>query len=175
MPIQMISKQNELPVDHYGVRLNWGSIICGSFITLAVGLFFVLLGNALGLSAVNIVNLDASVAVKTWSWTYTLITLAGSFYVGGYCTTRLGGISSNIPGALHGLTSWALSGVAIVAFGMTQSPIFKDIIGGNGTSGANWLVLFIALFGGLLSMTGGMNGCVSKEVSIEREKPVRAA
>ncbi len=142
----------------YGNRINWGAIFCGSFVTVASGVFFMLLGNAVGLSALNVVAAGVGTALRDWSWIYALATLIISFYIGGFTTASLANIRSSGASALHGFSTWAVSGVFMVVASLFFSPYFRTILGGTGPNDANWLILCVAGGGCLLSILGGLSG-----------------
>src|SRR6185437_15757768 len=87
-----------------GTQIHWSSIFSGAFTTLGSGLFFLLLGNAIGLSAFHATA--STGALEVWSWIYTAITMIYSFYIGAFVGTRSGEITNATSGELQGVVSW---------------------------------------------------------------------
>jgi hypothetical protein len=79
-----------------------------------------------------------------------------SFGFGGYFGARLADVEAHGPDAMHGLGTWAVAGVVIIAFGLTTNDSFRQIFHGAGTDSVNWLFACIAWFGSLAAAFGGM-------------------
>lgn len=168
-----------------GMRVNWGGIFAGAFVTLGAGIVFLLLGNAVGLATANVVNpavrgaMAPSTALVAWSWIYGLVTMLFCFYLGGYFASRIGQIENSQHGALYGLASWALATVAITAFGSLVSLTVQQTLLGIASNGANWLMFLTVAGGAFFAAMGGMSGRVpfSRYVTPadEGEERVRAA
>ncbi|HLE00533.1 MAG TPA: hypothetical protein VJB59_09750 [Bdellovibrionota bacterium] len=176
MAFDMIRRRSADTSGRFGVKLNWGSIFSGAIVTLGVGLMFVLLGNALGLSASNLVRDNVGSGLRAGSWIYNLLTLVAAFYAGGYTSSRACGLDDYSPALFHSISCWALTGLFIVGFGITQSDVFRQIIAGTGPASARWLVLCVSLFGLLASIMGGKSGVsMSEQVPItesERDRDI---
>jgi hypothetical protein len=109
-----------------GLKVSWGGIWSG--VLLAVGLLLLLaaLGAAIGISAVQPGESDASTFAKG-AGIYAAISLLIALFVGGWASTRLGAISDRATSLCEGALVWvvsvllmgflAASGVASVAGG----------------------------------------------------------
>ena len=149
--------------------MSWSAILAGSVATLGVGLMFMLLGNALGLSVGNLIRGSSSVS-QVFCWIYGFVTLSFSFLVGGYFASRMAGLDSRKSGIAHGLVSWAFSGVFIVVMGLNYSAVFTSIMNGTGPADATWLVCSVSLIGAVMSVLGGIAGRASREKISETEE-----
>lgn len=90
-------------------RVGWGGIIAGTLVTIALMFMFTLLGSAIGLSALKLeAGQTPSQGAAIGAGIYAFITLLISFYVGGYCATRLCQPRMKSNAAMHGLSTWAL-------------------------------------------------------------------
>jgi hypothetical protein len=58
---------------------------------------------------------------------------------------------------MHGLGTWAVAGVFIIAFNLMTNDSFRQIFHGAGTNSLNWLFVCIAWFGGWAAAFGGVN------------------
>ncbi len=159
MPLEMVRNENEErpfgPPRYHGVRVNWGSIFCGTFASMGLSLLALLLGNAIGLGALNMVSATAGNGLKAATFIYTIVTLGLAFYAGGMGTSLAGELTSRVSGMVHGFISWALALTSVVAYGIVFSSIFRAVVGGIGPSGANWLVALTTIFSCGLAMVGG--------------------
>lgn len=98
-----------------GSSVSWGAIFAGAFIALAVQIVFTLLGSAIGLSTFDPQQGETLEAGATTAFgIYFLITMIISFFVGGYCASRLAGFKFRTAAMLHGLSSWAVISVFLV-------------------------------------------------------------
>lgn len=141
----------------YGVRVNWGGIFFGAFMTLALLGLTVLFGNAIGLAPWKVSDAAASGAIRVLSWIYTFLSSVISFGLGGFFGARLSDVEAHVPDALHGLGAWAVSGVALIVYELATSDGFRQIFHGSGSNSVNWLFICIAWFGALAAAFGGMN------------------
>lgn len=137
------------------LRVNWGAIIAGSFITLAFGTVFLALGHAIGVQGF----LPGSEGPLLGSWLYTFATLLISFFCGGYCTTRIASFDHRIHGVFHALTGWAvaiISSFAVASFAVPAF-LFQFILT------TDWLMFLSFGIGAGTAMVGGAVG-----ISVER-------
>lgn len=141
----------------YGVRVNWGGIFFGAFMTLAFIGLSVLFGNAIGLAPWKVSNANVSAVIRVLSWIYTFLSMVVSFGLGGFFGARLADVEARGPDAMHGLGTWAVSGVFIIAYGLMTNDSFRLIVHGAGTNSLNWLFICIAWFGGWAAVIGGVN------------------
>jgi hypothetical protein len=96
-----------------GLRISWGGIWAGVLTVLGTLLFLTTLGLAVGISAADPGNTDASalgLGAAIWSGLALLVAL----FVGGMAATRLGMIYDRATGAFEGALVWVLSFIAIL-------------------------------------------------------------
>lgn len=141
-----------------GIRCNWGAIFCGAFATLAVGILFLLLGNAIGISPIHVLDDRASDALRIGSGVYAGAAWVVAFFVGGLACTRVGRIEEESTRTLYGFLSWAVSGVLTLILAVQTSFIFRVVLTGEGSDAANWLMVSVAGAGALASAMGGRLG-----------------
>lgn len=124
-------------------RVSWGSIFAGTAVALVLLCALNLLGVGIGLATLNPASGDSpdastlSIAAAIWY----VVTAVISVVAGGWIAGRLSGKPRRSTGALHGLTSWAVTTLVVVYFLTTA-------IGG----------LFGGAFGALGSAIGGVAG-----------------
>jgi hypothetical protein len=107
----IIHEHAEAPLD--GLRISWGGIWAGVLTVLGTLLFLTTLGLAVGVSAVDPTDTDAStvgIGAAVWSAVSLLIAL----FIGGMAATRLGMIFDRATGAFEGALVWVVSFVAIL-------------------------------------------------------------
>lgn len=96
-----------------GLRISWGGVWAGALTVLGTLLFLSTLGLAIGISAVDPADPNASalgVGAAIWSGVALLIAL----FVGGMAATRLGMVYDRAAGAFEGALVWVLSFIAIL-------------------------------------------------------------
>lgn len=97
-------------------KVSWGAIFAGVAVALAVQFLLNLLGVGVGAAVLDPAtsdNPDASafsIAGGIWFVIAGLI----SAFVGGYIASRVSGRPSNTTGGFHGLTSWAVTTLAVL-------------------------------------------------------------
>ncbi|MBI3556849.1 MAG: hypothetical protein HY074_11350 [Deltaproteobacteria bacterium] len=159
MPLEMVknNKEDQAGISHryHGVRVNWGSIFGGAFVSMGLSVLFLVLGNAIGLAASNMINPTAGGGLVTGTFIYTIVTLAISFYVGGLATSLAGDLVTRVSGMLHGMVSWALAVTFVALYGIMFIPSVRAIVAGIGPNGANWLVALTTIFSCVLATVGG--------------------
>jgi hypothetical protein len=107
----IVHEHFEVPLE--GRRISWGGIWAGVLTVMGTLLFLTTLGIAVGISAVDPTNTDASafgIRAAIWSGLSLLIAL----FVGGMAATRLGMIFDKAAGAFEGALVWVLSFVLIL-------------------------------------------------------------
>lgn len=159
-----------------GVSFRWSSIFAGAFATLGFGLFFLLLGNAVGLSIANTVNPAVGGALRFWSWIYVAATFVFSYFLGSFVSTRSNDIVSLAAGGLQGVISWGLASTIGMALAVMESPTALHVIQGVGPGSGNWLAICIIGLGLPSAILGGMSGKEAvRYTRVEQEKIQRAA
>jgi ABC-type multidrug transport system fused ATPase/permease subunit len=143
------------------VRMNWSAIFAGACLTLGFGIFFLLLGNAIGLSVVNTVRTDISGALKFLSWLYMAAAFVFSYFIGSYLSTRSDAVNTPASSIVHGLTIWSLSSAVFVAVASIASIGVRILLAGLASNPANWLVLCIVGLGAIAACAGGIVGKAS--------------
>lgn len=168
MPVRLIRIERGGPALH--VRMCWSSIFAGAFLTLGFGLFFLLLGNAVGLNAANTVRADISGTLRSWSWVYVASSWVFSFFLGGILSTRSAEIDSPSSGVIHGLTSWGLASTLIGVGGAVSSIGFRALLVGLAVDRANWLSACIIGLGAVGAAMGGLLGKFTSTEAFRMEK-----
>jgi hypothetical protein len=156
-----------------GTRFHWSSIFAGAFATLGFALFFLLLGNGIGLSINNALNPAVTGGLKAVSWVYMVVTMTASYYLGSLCATRPNDeIKSRAEGGLHGVITWALASVLGAFFAARAGVTAGDILNGVGPNAGNWLAIFVMGLGFAAAISGGMSVRTSarRETRVEEEE-----
>jgi hypothetical protein len=157
MPLRVI-RVDSRSVGH-GVQFQWNSILTGAFLSFGFGLFFLLLGNAVGLSIANLLGgAGVSSGLRFWTWIYYAVTLVFSFLSGCYLATRSNQIVSSAAGMVHGMASWAFCCFVTVIMAILISPIASAVLSGVAPNTINWLAICVAGLGLPASIVGGMIG-----------------
>lgn len=137
------------------VRLSWSGICAGTCLTLGFGIFFLLLGNAIGLNMLNTVRTDIGGALKFFSWLYMAVTFIFSYGAGAYFCSHSNVIDTQSSGMVHGLTSWALSSAIFVAVATIASIGTRILLAGLASNAANWLAVCIVGVGAVVAAASG--------------------
>jgi len=153
------------------VKFHWSAIPSGAFITLGLGVFFLLLGNAVGLSTATLMNMAATSALRFWTWIYFAATLVFSYAVGGVVAGRQSEIKRPGSGALHGMASWGLASIIGFLVGGICSPTFRANLAGAGPNNVNWLLACIVGLGFFGALMGGMLGKEAERYIRVEEQP----
>ena len=104
-------------------RLSWGAVFAGLVVALALQAVLMLLGTAIGLTAMD--GTDRGLGIGAGIW--LILSVLVSLYVGGLVTGRLAGVLTRGDGALHGILVWGLS--TILALYLLASGV-SSILGG---------------------------------------------
>jgi hypothetical protein len=92
-------------------RINWGAIVAGSALALAIAILLSLLGSAIGLSISDNVN-DRSLQIGAVIW--AILVTAGGLFLGGFVASQLTTGENKVEGALYGVLVWALTFALLV-------------------------------------------------------------
>ena len=118
-------------------RVSWGAILAGMVVALVVQVLLTMLGVGVGAAALDPGGGDSPQAstfsIVSLIW-YAVSGIVAAF-AGGYMAARMSGKTAATTGALHGLTTWAVT-TLLVPYLVTTS--LGSIIGGTfrGISGA---------------------------------------
>jgi hypothetical protein len=97
-------------------KVSWGAIFAGVAVALVTQLLLNLLGAGIGAAVIDPASYDnpsaTTLSVSTAVW-FVVSGVIASF-VGGYVASRLSGRPVKSTGALHGLTSWAVTTLVVV-------------------------------------------------------------
>ncbi|WP_337270760.1 PhnA-like protein [Oryzifoliimicrobium ureilyticus] len=97
-------------------RVSWGAVFAGVAVTLVSQLLLNLLGAGIGAAIIDPMSNNNPTAttfsISTAGW-FIVSGIVASF-VGGYVASRLSGRPIRSTGALHGVTSWAVTTLLIV-------------------------------------------------------------
>lgn len=131
-------------------KVSWGAVFAGVVVGLVVQILLTVLGAGIGVATLRPVA-GANPAASTFSivagiW-YVLSGLIGA-YTGGYIAARMSGKALPTTGALHGLTTWAVTTLVVLYF-LTST--VGSIVGGA--------------FSGIASAVGGVSNIVSQTAS----------
>ena len=118
-------------------KVSWGAIFSGVALALIVQVLLTMLGVGIGVATLdpgtgdNPAASTFSIAAGIW---YVVSGLIAAF-AGGYVAARMSGKTAATSGALHGLTTWAVTTLLVLYF-LTSS--VGALVGGvfNGVSGA---------------------------------------
>ncbi len=110
-------------------RISWGGIFAGVAVALTLHLLLNLLGVAIGAGVIDPAQNDTPTAASLSTGSVIWIIASGiiSSFVGAYVASRLSGRAARSTGALHGLTTWAVT-TLIVFYLLTTS--IGALIGG---------------------------------------------
>ncbi|HWK64205.1 MAG TPA: PhnA-like protein [Rhizobiaceae bacterium] len=127
-------------------RISWGAVLAGVVLALVVQLLLNLLGIGIGVATLDPGSAD-NPAARTFSiaagiW-YVVAGIIAAF-VGGYFASRLSGRSLKTVGALHGVTTWAVTTLVVLyllttAVGSLLGGVFSTVssaVGGLGRATA---------------------------------------
>ncbi len=122
--------QNPLPVVAPGGvrRASWGAIFGGAFVTVVLQFMFTLLGAGVGIATTRSQTLTPSQAWLTASGIWFLVTGLLSIWTGACVAGRLCGGPGRADGLLHGLVTWSVAMVALLAL---LSTTFGGALGGT--------------------------------------------
>jgi hypothetical protein len=126
----------------YFPAINWGAIIAGNIVGMATQLVLSLLGLAAGLSAIDLMRGDPTMAeAPTWAVIWQGATMLIAAFVGGYVAARMSGLQRKGDGMLHGLVAWGATTLLVVLlatsalgtmFGSSISAVGSSIVQGAG-------------------------------------------
>ncbi|XUY25580.1 PhnA-like protein [Agrobacterium sp. rho-8.1] len=103
-------------------NMSWGGVFAGVAIALSLHLLLNLLGLAIGAGVIDPAYSDTPTAtsLSTGSLIWVIVSGIIAAFVGAYVASRLSGRTVRSTGALHGLTSWAVT-TLIVFYLLTTS------------------------------------------------------
>ncbi len=117
-------------------KVSWGAIFAGVAVALVTQLLLNVLGAEIGAAVINPASYDnpsgTTLSVSTAVW----FVVSGVFasFVGGYVASRLSGGPVRSTGALHGLTSWAVTTLVVVYLLTTSvGAMMVGVLSGLGT------------------------------------------
>ncbi|NKN16300.1 PhnA-like protein [Rhizobium laguerreae] len=97
-------------------KVSWGAVFAGVAVALVVQLLLNLLGAGIGAAAIDPASDDNPSATTLSLSTATWFVVSGviASFIGGYVSSRLSGRPVRSTGALHGVTSWAVTTLVVV-------------------------------------------------------------
>ena len=117
-------------LETWAIQPRLSAIVIGSLICLALQGVLLLLANGLGLTAnipVGFSYLDS----RAWmTITYFGLSIAFSFFVGGYVSARLANQPFRVATVLHGVGTWAMVSLALLFYFRSAQlaiPVFLNI------------------------------------------------
>ena len=133
-------------------HIQWGAILAGLAVGLAVQMLFTLLGLAIGAWSIDLREAQSTGGIPLATGLWTGMSMLISAFVGGYAASRLSGASSRTEGLYHSAVLW---GVTSVVFAWLGTTALSFMIGG----------LFTTLGGGLQMLSQGVGTAVSAAAS----------
>lgn len=113
--------------------VEWGPVIAGAFVALAITAVLVPFGNALGLSVTRTLNADNAsgmiFGIGLWVfWTQLISSIIGGYIAGKTVNLRASSTAdeSEFRDGAHGLLSWAVATV-ITAIGIAFAALFASL------------------------------------------------
>jgi hypothetical protein len=105
-PSQFAVPSGARVIDRFNLsRVSWGAIWAGAMVTLGMEALFLSFG----------IFIDAALDGSTpWAMAWYLVTMAISFFVGGWSAARLSDVPAREISVLHGLTTWGLATLSTV-------------------------------------------------------------
>ena len=146
-------------------KVSWGAVFAGVAVALVVQLLLNLLGAGIGAAVIDPGNSDnpsaTTLSVSTAVW-FVVSGLIASF-VGGYIASRLSGRSVRSTGALHGVTSWAVTTLIVVyllttSVGALVGGVFSGLGGIVSSAGSTVATAATTAAPALASATDPMGG-----------------
>ena len=129
-------------------RIQWGAIIAGLDVGLAVQMLLTLLGLAIGAWSIDFREAQPAGGIPLATGLWTGMSMLMSAFVGGYAASRLSGAPTRTEGVYHGAVLW---GVTSVVFAWLGTTALSFMIGG----------LFTTVGGGLQMLSQGVGTAVS--------------
>lgn len=147
----VVNEHVDVSVEDSGI--SWGGIWAGVLTVMGTLLFLTTLGVAVGITAADPTNVDAS-ALGTGAAIWTGLSLLIALFVGGMAATRLGMVFDKAAGAFEGALVWVLSFLIVLWLASSGVQLVASGISG--------------LFGGvtrtIASAAGGMDDLSSGDV-----------
>ena len=133
-------------------QIQWGAIIAGLAVGLAVQMVLTLLGLSIGASSIDLRETHPGGGIPLATGLWTGVSMLISAFIGGYVASRLSGASVRAEGLFHGAVLWAVTSVVFAWLGTTA---LSFMIGG----------LFTTLGGGMQMLGQGVGTAVSAAAS----------
>lgn len=129
-------------------HIQWGAIVAGLALGLAVQMLLTLLGLAIGAWSIDLRDAQPAGGIPLATGLWTGMSMLISAFVGSYAASRLSGASNRTQGLYHGAVLW---GVASVVFAWLATTALSFMIGG----------VFATVGGGLQMLSQGVGKAVS--------------
>lgn len=119
-------------------QVRWGALFAGTILTLGLWMLLMVLGVALGLSAISPTD-KSIVGESMFTGIWALVSPLVALFLGSWATARLAGSHARWSGVLHGAVVWALASlvgfwVIAGALGAAASGVMS--LGGQAVSSA---------------------------------------
>ena len=102
-------------------RVSWGAIFAGLFVTIVVQIMLTLLGVAVGLATVHPTQeQEPAHGLVIGSAIWLVVSSLASIWIGSCVAGRLSGGPQRADGLLHGIVTWSVSTVAMLALMATS-------------------------------------------------------
>ena len=133
-------------------QIQWGAIVAGLAIGLAIQMVLTLLGLSIGAWSIDLREVHPAGGIPLATGLWTGMSMVISAFIGGYAASRLSGASIRTVGVYHSAVLWAVTSVVFAWLGTTA---LSFMIGG----------LFTTLSGGLQMLGQGVGTAVSAAAS----------
>ena len=121
-------------------QITWGAIFAGVIIAIISQVMFSFLGSSIGFAALNIESANNVKAIGAATVIWWALSGAVSLYLGGWVSGYLSGIPRYRDGMIHGLVTWGLGTIILLALLTTA---FGTIVaGGVGLAKAGGIASF---------------------------------
>lgn len=129
---------DEVPVFRAPLKLSWGALFGGIFVTLGVWLLLTVLGLAVGLSSIDPESPRTLRSAGMGAGIWTAIVPLVALFFGGLVAARCAGIVDRVTGSLHGAVLWGVTTIAsVVLMGMIVAGLASAAVGlGSRVAGA---------------------------------------
>ena len=141
MAVEVTSPRAE-DVISVGSRINWGAILAGTVVALAMQFLLTVLGGAVGVSISDNVRAEN---LRMGAVIWTIVTACAALFVGGMVTSQLTVGENKVESMLYGIIMWALTLALVLALGaagarMTWNATMGMANMAHATSSQSWEV-----------------------------------
>src|SRR5688500_13511395 len=103
-----------------GSRINWGAILAGAVIALAMQFLLTVLGGAVGVSISDNVQPEN---LRLGAIIWTIVTACAALFVGGLVTSQLTVGENKMESVLYGIIMWAVTLALLLGIGAAGAKV----------------------------------------------------